>query len=387
MTWRGRILAWMLLVLGGAVLRAQTPVQTPAQTPVATPAPPPAAEEQTAAQDANLPMHTLHVYMDLIQVPALVLDSERGRMKPIPPAEFRVSLDSGPVFRPRRVRQEGDDPITLGILLDPNSEPTLMPHLDEAVAALAPQSLTVHDHVTIFAMDCGLLRSLDDVPAGAAVLKAGMEGVLKRWREERKVKHAAPCPQRVQLWDAMAFALKKLGESPGRRVLLAVTTGSDGGSRTAWPDLLKFSQLKGVAIFGYALGSARSASFAVMRSRSSAGTMMDTGSREDPFDAICESSGGMIMPADPDFAGKQLVRFTQMVRERYILEFTRPRNDTPGEHNIAISIPRVAPRAYIRSAGVTILVPEGELADDPDTIPRDATDAPEMGKRKALKPN
>jgi hypothetical protein len=365
--------------LTGAVLRAQTPIQTPA--------PPPAAEEQTAPQDANLPMHTLHVYMDLIQVPALVLDSERERMKPIQPAEFRVSLDSGPVFRPRRVRQEGDDPITLGILLDPNSEPTLMPRLDEAVAALAPQSLTPRDHVTIFAMDCGLLRSLDDVPAGPAVLKAGIDGVLKRWLETRKVKHAPPCAQRVQLWDAMAFAIKRLGESPGRRVLLAVTAGSDGGSRTAWHDLLKFSQQKGVAVFGYALGSARSASFAVMRASSSVGTMMDAGgSREDPFDTICESSGGMIMPADPDLAGKQLIRFTQMVRERYILEFTRPRNDAPGEHNIVISLPRTAPRAYIRSAGVTILVPEGELANDPDTIPRDASDAPEMGKRKILKP-
>jgi hypothetical protein len=367
---------WMLLAFACAGLRGQVP-----------PTIPPATGDQTAPQDANLPMHTLHVYMDLIQVPALVLDSERERMKPIAPAEFRVSLDSGPVFRPRRVRQEGDDPITLGILLDPNSEPGLMPHLDEAVAALAPQYLTGHDHVTIFAMDCGLLRSLDDVPAGAAVLKAGMDGVLKRWLEERKVKHPAPCGQRVQLWDAMGFAIKKLGESPGRRVLLAVTAGSDGGSRTAWPDLLHYSQQKGVAVFGYALSSARSSSFAVMRSRSSAGTMMDTGSREDPFDAICESSGGMILAADPDYAPKQLVRFTQMIRERYILEFTRPRNDAPGDHNITITIPRVSPRAYIRSAGVTILVPEGEMANDPDTIPRDESDAPEMGKRKVLKPN
>ncbi len=374
MIWRVRIVTWMLLALAAPWSRAQTPIPIP-----------PAAEERTAPQDANLPMHTLHVYMDLIQVPALVLDSERERMKPIQPAEFRVSLDSGPLFRPRRVRQEGDDPITLGILLDPNSEPMLMPHLDEAVAALAPQSLTPRDHVTIFAMDCGLLRSLDDVPAGPAVLRAGIDGALERWFAERKRKHAPACAQRVQLWDAMAFAMKKLGESPGRRVLLAVTTGSDGGSRTAWHDLLKFSQVKGVAVFGYALGSARSASFAAMRSRSSVGTMMDTGSREDPFDAICESSGGMIMAADPYSLGKQLVRFTQMVRERYILEFARPRNDAPGEHNIAITLPRVEPRAYIRASGVSIVVPEGELADDPDTIPRDASDAPEMGKRKALK--
>ena len=270
----------------------------------------------------------------------------------------------------------------------PNSEPSLMLHLDEAVAALAPQNLTPHDHVTIFAMDCGLLRSLDDVPAGPAVLKAGIDSALDRWFSHRKDKHPPACNQRVQLWDAMAFAMKKISASPGRRVLLAVTAGHDGGSRTQWNDLLHYSQEKGVAVFGYSLGSARAATFAVMRSRGAAGTMMDTGqAKEDPFDAICESSGAMIMPADPDFVPKQLVRFTQVVRERYILEFTRPRNDEPGEHNIVVTIPRAAPRAYIRSAGVTFMVPEGELANDPDTIPRDASDAPELGKRKILKPN
>ena len=378
MNGRIRSLAWLLLALACAPLHGQNP-------------PPEPAADTTDPRDVNLPMHTLHVYMDLIQVPVLVLDSERERMKPIDPSKFLVSLDSGPTFRPKRVRQEGDDPITLGILLDPNSEPDLMPHLSDAIAALAPQYLHPKDHVSFYTMDCGLFRSLDDAPATPELLKKGADGALARWLERRKDKHnVISCEKRVQLWDAMTFAIRKLGESPGRRVLLAVTSGADGGSTNHWNSLLVYAQQKGVAVFGYTLSSARnSAIVANGRMYRNSGTMMSSGSNgsEDPFDSICQSSGGMIMPADPQNAAKQLVKFTQTVRERYIIEFSRPRNDEPGHHTIVVTVPRASPTAYIRTAGVTVLLPDSELNGDADTIPRDTTDAPEMGKRKPLKPN
>jgi hypothetical protein len=380
---RVRSLVWLLPALACVPSHAQNPPQTPPDS---------TAEPTTDPRDVNLPMHTLHVYMDLIQIPVLVLDSERGRMKPIDPSKFVVSLDSGPTFRPKRVRQEGDDPITLGILIDPNSEPDLMPHFSDAVAALAPDSLHPKDHVTILAMDCGLRRSLDDAPASPEILKKGVDDVLDRWFANRKNKHAPPsCEKRVQLWDSMAFAIARLSQSPGRRVLLVVTTGVDGGSRNNWNDLLHYAQEKGVAVFGYTLSSARGGVYpgnGRISGRNSAGIMMSSGTiAEDPFDSICESSGGMIMSADPQYAAKQLVKFTQLVRERYILEFSRPRNDEAGNHTIVVTVPRVSPHAYIRSAGVTVLLPGAELTDNPDTIPRDTTDAPEMGKRKVLKPN
>ena len=90
------------------------------------------------------------------------------------------------------------------------------------------------------------------------------------------------------------------------------------------------------------------------------------------------------MAADPQYETKQLVKFATMVRERYIIEFARARNDTPGEHSILVTIKQY-PSAYVRPAGVTILLPDAELANDPDTIPRDSTDAPELGPRKPLK--
>ena len=374
---RSRLAGFVTLyvaVLLVATLRAQNP---------APPAEPP----------PEGPLHTLHVYMDLIQVPVLVLDSEQGRMKPIDPAKFLVSLDSGPTFHPRHVRQEGDDPITLGILLDPNGTGELMPRISDAISSLAPGLLHPRDHVTVFVLDCTLSRTLHDVPADPDKLKAGVDNALQNWFATRKIKHPPPCAKRVQLWDAMGFVINELGNFPGRRVLLAVTDGDDKGSHVKWNDLRAFAQQNGVAIFGYSPAASSSSRGGV--SGSSTGRFnrpmslpqfpaSGGNAPENPFSAICQMSGGMIMAADSRYMPQELARFTTLVRERYILEFARARNDSPGEHSILVTINKNS-TAYVRPAGVLIMLPDAALANDPDTIPRDSTDAPELGTRKPLK--
>jgi len=382
-----RIRSVVVLLLGAAAalsptLRAQDP--TPSQ---------PAAEPPQQLYDG--PIHTLHVYMDLIQIPVLVLDSEQGRMKPLDPARFLVSLDSGPKFRPRHVRQEGDDPITLGILLDPNGAPDVMPQISAAISSLAPGSLHSRDHVTLFVLDCTLFRTLQDVPADPDRLKAGVDHALSSWLAARKVKHPPSCARRVQLWDAMAYVVTELSHLPGRRVMLAVTDGNDHGSTNKWNDLRLYAQERGVAIFGYTPagngGNSRVGAVATTSGRGNRSFALAPASPfgwnnpEDPFSAICQLSGGMVAPANSRYLGWQFSRFVTTVRERYILEFSRARNDTPGEHSIDVTINK-DPLAYIRPAGVTILLPDAQLANDPNTIPRDSTDAPQMGTRKPLKP-
>ena len=64
-------------------------------------------------------VRTLHVYENLLQVPVLVLRPDRDHIpKPIDADRFSVSLDAGPWFPATHVRREGDDPISLSILLD-----------------------------------------------------------------------------------------------------------------------------------------------------------------------------------------------------------------------------------------------------------------------------
>ena len=354
-----------LAVLLGSRLRAQNP--------------PPLAEAQPEGH-----LHTLHVYMDLIQVPVLVLDSEQGRMKPVDPARFLVSLDSGPSFHPRHVRQEGDDPITLGILLDPQGTPELMPRISAAISALAPGLLQLRDHVTVFAFDCRLFRTLDDVPADPDKLKAGIDKAIAPWLDARRSRRQPPCPKSVQLWDAMAYVVSQLGGLPGRRVLLAVTDGNDKGSKNKWNDLRIFAQEKGVAIFGYTPDGGLSDKRAGHGASIVRASPAQRNAPEDPFSSICQLSGGMVMFANPRRLDWELGRFMTTVRERYILEFSRARDETPGGHSILVTINK-SPNAYVRPAGVLIVLPDAAVANDPDTIPRDRTDAPEFGTRKPLR--
>jgi hypothetical protein len=74
-----------------------------------------------AAQDAageETPVAVFHAYTNLIQVPVLVLNSDHKPLPPIAEKKFAVSLDGGPAFTPTHVRAEGEDPITLSILLE-----------------------------------------------------------------------------------------------------------------------------------------------------------------------------------------------------------------------------------------------------------------------------
>jgi hypothetical protein len=141
-----------------------------------------AQQEPTAPEE---PIPTLHVYENLIQIPTLVLDSKRQPLKkPIAANRFSVSIDSGPWFPATHVHQEGDDPISLSILLDVSGDSSeLMANMNTAIAALAPDGLHAKDHVSIYALDCSLVQSLNDVPAESERLKVAVNEALQTWME------------------------------------------------------------------------------------------------------------------------------------------------------------------------------------------------------------
>src|SRR6202042_1764160 len=156
-----------------------------------------------SAQDAapqDGPIHTLHVYANLIQIPVLVLSPYRTPIAPIAPSRFSISIDSGPRFRATHVRPEGNDPISLAILLDSSgAEDGLLPKIDDAIAALAPLSLQPQDHVSIYALDCSLVQSLKDASAKTEDLKRAVDRALATWTYRKKNRHVH-CQQSVHLW-------------------------------------------------------------------------------------------------------------------------------------------------------------------------------------------
>jgi hypothetical protein len=322
------------------------------------------------AQEGATP--TLHVYANTIQIPVLVLGADREPTAAIDPGRFEVSLDGGPKFRATHVRREGDDPISLAILLDVSGqEKELMPKIGEAIAGLAPLSLTARDHVSIYALDCKLLRSSDDVPADQEGLKRGVDAALKAWTNRGVGKHGAGCQHPVHLWDALAFVTYALSSVPGRRVILAVTKGNDGGSKHSWNELRTYAQASGVAIFG----------LVYVPEEPGLLHFLNVG-YESPFNSVCELSGGMLLTASRRTVARVLKRFTTLQRERYIVEFPRPFKSEAGEHSLVVTIDKSD--AFIRSAGITVPIPDPAVLADPLTVPSDPSHTPEYGKRRIL---
>lgn len=198
----------------------------------------PQLRAQTPAADPQQPPTTMHVFENLKQLPVLVLSAKQQRMKPVDPANFRVRLDSSPPFPPTYVRQEGDEPIELAIVIDlskPDSE--LLPDLSQSITALAPTYLKPQDRISVYAIDCSFIRAAFEVPADAATLKTSVDRALTPWLTLQKMKHPPPCKATFQLWDAMANVLDDIDQSSGHRVMLVITDGLDEGSTTHWPDV------------------------------------------------------------------------------------------------------------------------------------------------------
>ena len=355
--------------------------------------------EATPTAQATLsppPTPTLRVYANLKQVPVLVLTHDYERMKPIDPSGFRISLDSGPLFRPTFVRREGDDPISLAILIDaskPYNE--LLPSLIKAIAALPPDFLHPQDRVSVYAIDCTLIRTIYDTGANPAALADGVQRAMAPWQirqtqnEELKKKNKIPPPRcriGLPLWDSMAEVLKDLDQQPGRRVLLAITDGEDTGSKTLWKDVMVHAQIRSETVFG--LLPAITTVFKLYAPLDETKEIRHIespsfGGPEDKFEQICVNSGGIELQANEHTTIFRLKEFTQMVRERYILEYPRGPNEEPGLHTIAVSY-RKKSNLYIATTGITVPIASEDEKESMKTMQADPSRTPPVGTRKAL---
>jgi len=320
-----------------------------------------------SAQDAT---PTLHVYTNLVQIPTLVLDQDSHPVPALPEGRFFISIDGGPQFRVTHVRPEGDDPISLAVVLDVSQPfPALMSRFDEALASLPPLSLHPRDRVSVYVQDCDLTRSAAGIPAEPAALKHAVDVALERWKTRGRERQRSTCKQPLNLWDSLSIVSGDLSTQPGRRVILAVTDGIDRGSKTTWNELRRAATRRAEAIFGLVQPS----------------DTLFHARREVDFNSVCQMTGGIIMSADGNSLHDQLKQFTAMLRSRYIVEFPHPVDTVGGEHGMEVTIR--GSDAVILPAGIGIPLDDPAILKDPTTIPTDAASAPQLGKRKILNPH
>jgi hypothetical protein len=319
-----------------------------------------AAQEAKSPQDDSVP--TLRVYTNLVQTAVIVLDLDRKPIPPVPESRFFVSLDGGPRFRVTHARLEGDDPISLAILLDLNQPfPDLMKYVGDSMATLAPLFLNSKDQISIYSMDCQLLLAESRVPAQPAALKQAINRALQSWTARGR-NPPKDCKKPIHLWDSLTGVTQTIARQPGHRVILAVTDGVDRGSKISWNALSIDAALNGVAIFG----------------------LLDSPPQL-VLNNICDATGGMLLTTDRKTLPKSLQAFTAILRGRYIVEFPRPRSNVPGYHGMEISVDRTI--AFIRTSGAQIPLDDPTIVNDPSTIQSDPTHAPTLGSHRPPPPN
>jgi len=324
------------------------------------------AQTTTAQQPPSSPPddhpYTLHVYTRLIQMPTLVLSHNRTELPPIDPEKFNISIDSGPRFHATHIRREGDDPITLAILVDVRrDESELLPAFSRAFSAWISASLKPQDHISIYAIDCAMLETSAYVPANSATLQQDLDTAISSPKTHRD-KAGSPCS--LHLWDSVAIAMQQISTLPGRRVLLAVSDGYDADSRTKPSDIRSIATNDAVTIFGLT----NPTSIYVPQ--------------EMAFHSLVQSSGGIYLETPSNKLPAALASFVSMLRGRYILEFPTPANPTAGRHDIHVTIDHTS--AFITTSGLTVPLPNPSVEENPLTIHNDNPDAPIIGNHKPI---
>jgi VWFA-related protein len=313
-----------------------------------------AGQGQSANSDA---MPVFRVDTNLIQIPVLVLSPTLEKLSyQIATDRFSVSFDNNPSFHPRYARREGDDPIHLAIVLDTRSpQEDLLPKIDEAIAGLAPSFLHPDDRVSVYAISCSTMNAIKEVPGDRVQLKNAVDAALNRWTQRRMLRDKSPCSSETHLLDDLAYVTNVLARQSGWRAIVVVTDGDDRKSKNTQDQLAKLAQRSQVAILGldpYRTGSRGpfSTDFNIVR-----------------LLKICNLSGGLELSLYSSTVAKRMQQFTQMLRDRYILEFPRPANAKAGEMFLKVGVD--GKKLFIQAAGDTVPIIDQSFLGDSVAIP------------------
>ncbi len=343
-----------------------------------------AQAQDDAPPPANL--YTLHVYTNLMQFPTVVLGPNLKPLPPVPRDKFNITIDGGPIFHPTKMRIEGDDPISLAVLLDAGGDQKgVLRAFAKSFPQVIPSLLHPQDRISMYALDCTVMRTLKEAPAvDPALIAQGIASALAAPRlHGTKTKPA--CGYKLHLWDAMAVVGQDLGDSPSRRVLLVVSLGRENGSKRSLALAAEDLGSLGVAVFGLRdnaaynreLGSYRFGPVLGRRgSVNPAGAVND----DDLFGIMCGSNGGMILDAWNPGIEQNLQHLIELLRGRYIIEYPRPDDNKAAFHVVDITIAGTE-AAFIRPTGGSSPIPDPAILNDPNTLPSTPSPA-KIGTRR-----
>jgi hypothetical protein len=285
-----------------------------------------------------------------LELPVVVVDHQHHPVDDVRLEQLKLRVGGGSSFAPTAMRKEGEDPVSLAILIDASRDSWHDLHeIDSDIAGLAGSALLPNDRITIYAADCTMTRSLRDAAPDAAVLRKAVDDAMASPNLHGGQKNSA-CGKTIHLWDDVALAVAALAKEPGRRVLLLVTPGTDGGSKYDAETVRQFAFDKGVAIFG--LRDQRQAD-ADTFTRGALSTSHDMGnsvmtpqvaSRDaSSLELLCANDGGAALVATPTFRKDALADIVLILRSRFILTIPKDAYQSGSSHSVKVSGAMMSP--------------------------------------------
>lgn len=303
---------------------------------------------------------------DLLESAVLVMTFARRPVALQPADKFDIRMDAGKPFHPTAVHLEGDEPLNIAFLLDDSRDPfKTLGQYGSSLAAMAPATLHPADHVTIYALDCTVARTMENAPADPAALKNAVENALGYSKLHGGGTKPA-CGGSVRLWDFAAVAIEALGKQPGRRVLVIVSGGNDKKSTNDWMAVQGSAIQHSVAIFGLRDQALYDADAYVPKfspgSKIGAGTSNQTAEAQSitkesarPFDLLCGNTGGTVINTTPGDLEDRLNELMRALRGRQIVQFPRGSYMPGGAHTFKIGVQNKD--WFATAAGVNETVP------------------------------
>lgn len=329
---------------------------------------------QSCCAQANAPTaqddkSTLHVYVNLVQIPVLVLNSSLHATPRIPDSNFKVSLEGLGQIHPSRIRLEGEDPINLTLIVDRSEkDDTLWNDLPKSMERLI-QSLRPRDHISFLAFDGCTARRFgpEMAPFDAEWMKQTAK-VLTNMAPS-KLRGKQDCPKPITYWELVMYAANKLSQYPGRKILVTLGPGDTLTRQTAEQVHTLLTQ-HSITLFPivHPLAMRTGMSSVIGRSGNQPQFMSVTNPAlsADALLAMtteAELSGGMLLPTTYQQFSKTLAQPVELARGRYIIEFPRPDKLPPGTHYIQVEDGH--PHDFIRIAGISVPIAAPNELKDP----------------------
>ncbi len=330
------------------------------------------------------PGYTLEVFADLIQLPVLILGPHLDVAPKVDGSKLLVSIDYRTPFTPTHVRPQGDDPIALALFIDSGDPQNIIVSSFASSLPRITSTLKPQDRVAVYVLDCALVRAVDftvpDAESGNH-LKSATREAINTLKARRKAQKGCPAP--VHTLEALTAITAELQKQPGRRVIFASVTGTDVAGAVSSLDMQRNADTRSVTIFG--VTGIDSVSFSSLdtgggptnnnspMSRRNATPSFTPNPRTlrpggSAFGALCESTGGISHQVTDEALDDVMRRFVRNLRERYIVEFPRPK-DIAGSHLISVSLPKS--EVFIRTGSISFTYTE--VKGDPNAIHRKAS--------------